>query len=277
MKFDLHCHSNYSDGKHPPAFLVQRALANQVTHLAITDHDCTAANSEIKNIDGTMTLIEGVEISCNWQESEIHIVGLCIKSQEPKLKSLLLVQQARRRTRLTEMNTKLQQLGIDGLDNYCEKLPSKALSRSHVADFLTEMKIVKDRRKAFKTFLSKRGRIYVEPNWCDMAEAIDTIHSAKGLSVLAHPTRYPLNRGKLNELVNDFVIAGGDAMEVSYGNLDLSAQKHLTQMAIAKSLCVSAGSDFHNSAEHWTDIGKFLPLNELAEKNAIWKHPKWHS
>ena len=88
MKFDLHCHSNYSDGKHPPAFLVQRALANQVTHLAITDHDCTAANSEIKNIDGTMTLIEGVEISCNWQESAIHIVGLCIKSEEPKLISL---------------------------------------------------------------------------------------------------------------------------------------------------------------------------------------------
>ena len=43
MKADLHCHSHYSDGKHSPAFLLERARQNQVTHLAITDHDCIDA------------------------------------------------------------------------------------------------------------------------------------------------------------------------------------------------------------------------------------------
>ena len=277
MKFDLHCHSHYSDGKHSPSFLVHRALANQVTHLAITDHDCTAAIGEVKDISAMLTLIPGVEISCEWQRHEIHIVGLCINSEEPQLESLLLAQQAGRRARLKEMGNELQKLGIDGLIEYCAKLTCKSLSRSHVADFLVEKGIVKNRQKAFKTFLTKGGRIFVEPNWCDMTEAVDAIHNAKGLSILAHPTRYPLSKRKLTNLVYNFAIAGCDALEVSYGNIDLHTQKHLTEIALAKSLHVSAGSDFHDSNAHWTDIGKYPTLEERAKKNAIWEHPKWHS
>ncbi|MGB5353577.1 MAG: PHP domain-containing protein [Woeseia sp.] len=43
MKFDLHTHTNASDGELQPAELVARACQRGVTHLAITDHDTLRA------------------------------------------------------------------------------------------------------------------------------------------------------------------------------------------------------------------------------------------
>ena len=56
MKVDLHCHSYFSDGRHEPEFLLQRAQQNQVSHLAITDHDSLAAFDRIKDWRGAPVL-----------------------------------------------------------------------------------------------------------------------------------------------------------------------------------------------------------------------------
>ena len=37
MKVDLHCHTHLSDGKHLAAFLIERALENEVTHAELLD------------------------------------------------------------------------------------------------------------------------------------------------------------------------------------------------------------------------------------------------
>ena len=80
MQVDLHCHSHFSDGKHQASFLVERALINHVTHLALTDHDCIDVHTQQIDHMG-LSIIKGVEISSAWQNSEIHIVGLCINVQ----------------------------------------------------------------------------------------------------------------------------------------------------------------------------------------------------
>ncbi|MEC8804325.1 MAG: PHP domain-containing protein, partial [Pseudomonadota bacterium] len=80
MKADLHCHSHFSDGQHPPQFLLDRAVANNVSHLAITDHDCLLNCSELKIPPG-LTLVPGLEISASWRAMEIHIVGLGIDAE----------------------------------------------------------------------------------------------------------------------------------------------------------------------------------------------------
>ena len=277
MKVDLHCHSYYSDGKHSPAFLISRAIANDLTHLAITDHDCTTAFGTTAEIDQRIELISGVEISCNWQGKEIHIVGLCIDPLQPQLVRLMTQQQSSRHTRMLQMDEKLQALGTSGLAEYCGSLPSQSYTRNHVANFLVEQGISKNHQKAFKNFLGKRGRIYVDYNWCNMEEAINTIHIAKGLAVLAHPGRYPLGKRQLEALLDDFASAQGDALEVSYGNIDLPTKVKLCELANSRQLYYSVGSDFHDDDAHWTDLGKFPPLDAIAKKNAIWEHPGWHS
>jgi predicted metal-dependent phosphoesterase TrpH len=279
MKVDLHCHSHYSDGKHAPDFLINRALANQLTHLAITDHDCTAALSEAIDIsrDSALELIKGVEISCHWQSREIHVVGLFIDPDHAGIRRLLDSQQQARRERIAAIDERMQALGIHGLLEYVSGLPCLAYTRTHVADYLVEKGLCKNRQKAFKTYLRKGGRIYVGTDWYSMEETISTIRAAGGIAVLAHPARYPLGKKKLEGLVDDFSDSKGEAIEVSYSNIDPRTRKALSELALSKNLYASVGSDFHDAAAHWTDIGRIPPLDNAINKNAIWFHPRWHS
>lgn len=276
LKADLHSHSYYSDGKHSPEYLRTRALERGLTHLAITDHDCLTAVEELASTP-ELGIVPGLEISCQWQQREIHVVGLCVDRAHEKLQALVAAQQSRRRERLQAMAARLEKLGIAGLTDYLSSLPCRAQTRTHVADFLVAGGHCKTHQKAFKQYLGKRGKIHVPASWCDLTEAVAAIRGADGIAVLAHPGRYPLSRGKLGELVADFMAAGGEALEVSYSNIDPNSRKHLTALALEAGLWTSQGSDFHDQAAHWTDLGKFPDPGPEAKKNAIWLHPRWHS
>ena len=275
MKVDLHCHSYYSDGKHSPEFLLQRARENGVSHLAITDHDCIHAFSQLDQDYDDIELLNGVEISCFWQGLEIHVVGLLIDLSNEELQSLLDLQQSHRRNRIDAMDQKLQDLGVKDLSSWFESKQCIAMTRSHVADFLVEKQLSKNRQKAFKKYLAKRGRIYVPAQWCSLEEAVQTICSANGIAVLAHPSRYPLSKRKLNSLTEEFANCGGEAIETSYSNIDPNTRRQLSELAAEFKLYSSAGSDFHDEAAHWTDIGKYPDLDQQTKKNAIWNHPRW--
>ena len=160
MKVDLHCHSHFSDGKHPAGFLMERALINGVTHLAITDHDCTNVHVDLEGCQ-ELTIIMGVEISCAWQNHELHILGLCINARNSQLEHLLSTQQEKRRQRVRHMDTKLAKIGIEGLLPDMSDLSAVAQTRSHVADFLVQRQICKTHQKVFKQYLNKKGKAYV--------------------------------------------------------------------------------------------------------------------
>ena len=75
IKYDLHCHSTASDGVLTPTELVQRAHEQGVNVLALCDHDTVMGIDEAK-IEADklgIELINGVEISTNWQGRGIHI------------------------------------------------------------------------------------------------------------------------------------------------------------------------------------------------------------
>src|ERR1700690_451686 len=96
--FDLHCHSNVSDGVLSPQALVSRAAEKGVHVLALTDHDDVDGLTEAKPFaqrDG-IWFIPGVEISVTWETSTLHIVGLRIDANNPYLlKGLKEIQQGR--------------------------------------------------------------------------------------------------------------------------------------------------------------------------------------
>lgn len=275
MYADLHSHSHYSDGTHAPAELLQRACSKGLTHLAITDHDCMQAFYELTPV-AEIELVAGVEVSCVWEDREIHVLGLCIDPHHTRLTSLLEQQQLRRKQRLLAIAEKLARLGCPGLGAYLEDLPAQAWTRSHAAAFLAESGAVKSPQKAFKQFLGRRGKAYVPMEWCSMGEAISTINDSGGIATLAHPCRYSLSRRKLQGLLADFRQNEGAAVEASYGNIDPRERQLLQELAAEAGLLLSQGSDFHTASAHWTDLGKFPRLGVEGEKNAIWHHPRWH-
>jgi predicted metal-dependent phosphoesterase TrpH len=276
VKADLHCHSHFSDGKHSPEFLLQRAADNGISHLAITDHDCLDCHQQTLASAAGLTLIPGVEISCNWENREIHVVGLGVDASAGDLTRSLETQQAKRQARILAMHDMLVSLGINGLDQHMDSLPAVSWTRSHVAEFLVDNGHCKNWDKAFKRYLGRRGKIWVPIAWLELAEAIELIRQAGGIAVLAHPGRYSLSRRKLQQLAEAFRLAGGEGLEGSYGNIDPVMRRQLCELAMEQGLYISQGSDFHNADRHWTDLGKMPNLDTAAIKNAIWDHPRWH-
>ena len=100
-KYDLHCHSTASDGVLTPTELVQRAHEQGVNVLALCDHDTVMGIDEAK-IEADklgIELINGVEISTNWEGRGIHIVGLNFDKTHPKMTALLAERHKRGRLR----------------------------------------------------------------------------------------------------------------------------------------------------------------------------------
>jgi len=86
--YDLHTHSNISDGTLAPAELVRKAHSEGLIAIALTDHDAAigyteaAAESERLGIH----VISGVEISAS-EYNELHILGLGIDINSIVLKT----------------------------------------------------------------------------------------------------------------------------------------------------------------------------------------------
>lgn len=262
--YDLHCHSNASDGILTPSEVVQHAIDNQVNVLALTDHDTikglNEAHQYIRNKNLPIHLISGVEISTLWQGNEIHIVGLKIDIENKPLMQLLDNQQQCRIDRAMEIGDKLNKVSVaNAYENALLYAQGDIVSRAHFARFLVDKGFAKNIKQAFKKYLGKSGYAYVEPKWTSIEEAITIIHQANGRAILAHPLRYDLSTNKINKLVHYFKENGGDAIEVSQSLQTLTDLKLLAQLANKFDLLASQGSDFHG-LNRYLALGKTLPL-----------------
>ena len=116
--YDLHSHTQASDGLLTPEDLVHRAVEMRVGTLAITDHDTTdaipAARAEIARSGLALNLVPGVEISTLWENHEIHIVGLNIDIEHPALRAFLQEQKTRRNQRAEMIGERAGRRAEDG-------------------------------------------------------------------------------------------------------------------------------------------------------------------
>jgi predicted metal-dependent phosphoesterase TrpH len=264
MKFDLHCHSNASDGTMAPADLVLRAHRNGVTSLALTDHDVTdgigEASAAAKNLG--LCLIAGVEISVSWYEKTLHIVGLGIDVNDVDLvKGLAGVRQSRvRRGKL--IAAELSGVGIHGSLEAALGFAGdpQTLSRTHFARFLVEQGYARDVKRVFHQYLGEGKPGYVPHQWATLSDAVSWITSAGGVAVIAHPGRYGLSQDKGELLVREFKDCGGQGIEVLTGSHTAEQSHRYAQVARKFDLAASCGSDFHSPNESRVDLGALPPL-----------------
>lgn len=270
--YDLHCHSHCSDGELSPRALVARAAARGVRVLALSDHDSLAGLAEAQAAakEHGLTLVPAVEISVAYQTLEIHIVGLGVDTAHPRLNAGLQAQQLRRWRRMEAMAAKLEKDGVPAiLSTLRERFPQAAPTRSHVAQLLVERGLVRDQERAFARYLGRKGSAYVPAEWCSLAEGVQWIREAGGVPVLAHPGRYGLSGSALERLLDEFVAAGGQAMELSYPQLFPKEAQKLARSARKRNLWASQGSDFHSPAQTWTELGKMPP--QPPEVVTVWQ------
>ncbi len=273
LRVDLHSHTNCSDGALTPKELIERAVNFQIDVLAITDHDSVKgldiAKQTILDQNIPLTLINGIEISTQWQGFEIHIVGLNIDPDHAQLQSLISAQQQRREDRATSMGEKLEKCGFEDVYSDAKAMAGEgSITRAHFAKVLLQRGVVSKMQSAFDKYIGKGKRAYVKPNWCSIEEAVATIHAAGGVAVMAHPIRYDLTAKWLRRLIVDFKDAQGDGLEVVLPQMNNEQRKIMLNYCSEYDLYASMGSDFHQPSR-WSDLGRNLVMPEQAKP--IWQ------
>jgi 3',5'-nucleoside bisphosphate phosphatase len=264
LNYDLHCHSNVSDGTLTPAELVERAAARDVKVLALTDHDDVDGLEEAARVAAAhgIEFINGVEISVTWRKHTLHIVGLRIDPRNPALLEGLRVIRSGRKRRAELMAESLARIGIGGAleGAYRYAANPDIIGRTHFARYLVESGHCKDVRSVFSRYLVKGKPGYVAHEWANLQDAISWIRGSGGIAVLAHPGRYtagrkPMGKTTLLELLQEFVDLGGQGIEVVSGSHTPPQYAEFARYAREFGLLCSCGSDFHGPGESYRDLG----------------------
>ncbi len=262
-RYDLHCHSTFSDGALTPTELIRRASAQGVTALALTDHDTTAGYPEAHAAakEEGLRLIPGIELSVTWQDKSFHVVGLNIDPDYPPLVRATKNLQTIRLDRAEKIAAKLEKKRIGGaLEWVLRAAGDSMITRTHFADFLVSQFHVSTQQEAFDRYLTKGKPAYVATEWAALSEAVGWITQCGGVAVLAHPLRYKLTANWMKRLLTAFKEAGGRGIEVVTGRCTQDEIKLASEYASRFELAASAGSDFHNPANPWVELGRLQPL-----------------
>jgi predicted metal-dependent phosphoesterase TrpH len=259
--FDLHSHSNLSDGELHPVELVKRAVAQNVDVLAITDHDTIDACHMDTASGEKITLVSGIELSTQWENTGIHVLGLNFDIHDSAIQEAASVQTGARQERAVQIAHNLAKQGIsDALEGAIRHAPGNYLGRPHFAQHIVETGQAKSMQAAFKKYLGAGKAGDVKKTWADLPQIIRWIRESGGIAVLAHPLKYKLTGSKLKRLLQAFREQGGQGIEVISGRQTPEEIKRMTSLCSDMGMLASCGSDFHRPDSPWAELGQFAPL-----------------
>ncbi len=256
---DLHTHSTASDGSYSPSVLMAKAHGLGVGTIALTDHDCLDGLDEAaKAAAGLgMRFIRGVEIEIAFGPGEFHLLGLDLQGSNQNLLDAIKELAASREKRNRQVFDLFLEQGYDlRYDELKERCGSGMIGRPHIAELLVEKKIVKNKQLAFDKFLAKGRPFYIQKDCLQLARAIELIHSAGGLAVIAHPMSLFVSWTRMRLLFPQWQELGMDGLEAWHPIARVVDCERLETLAGELGLKVTAGSDYHGPIRPDRNLGR---------------------
>jgi 3',5'-nucleoside bisphosphate phosphatase len=253
MFADLHLHTRFSDGTYTPEELAAQAKQTGLHCIALTDHDtvegCAPAAAACARLG--LEFIPGSELTSEMDGVETHILAYLVDTRHPGLLAEMKKFQAVRQDRIREMCAKLNAIGVGLQAEDVFRLANCASpGRPHVARALIARHFCRSFDEAFERFLKKDRPAFVPKFKMSTARAIELIHSAGGLAVMAHPA---LNR--TDDIIPAVVAAGLDGIEVFHTKHNPAANKRYMDIARQYNLLITGGSDCHGMSKGRPLIG----------------------
>lgn len=265
---DLHTHTNCSDGTDSPTQLVNKALAEGISVLAITDHDTTFGWQSAKEaLRADLSLALGAEISCLTTDGvSVHMLGLLFDGEHQQMQNML---ENTRDGRIPRAHKMIELLNAGGINISMEDVEAvkpvgATLGRPHIADALVKNGVVSSRDVAFTELLHNDSPYYVAHLAPTPEDAISMIRSAGGVAVIAHP--FASHRGQVLS-ASDFLPlknAGLNGIEVNHRDHNNDERTALANIARELDLVVTGSSDYHGT-------GKLNSLGENHTSRAEWE------
>jgi len=253
FRADLHCHTICSDGTDTPEQILRRAAALGLQGLSITDHDTIDAYSPelfLLASELGVRLLPGIELSSEWENSSVHILGYGIDLEAATLRNFLFQMTLRRRERNEKMLEKLRRKGFSIHMEELEALAFRTIGRPHIAQILVEKGYVASRKEAFDRYLQDGASCYAPGIKFTPTEVIEQIHLAGGKAILAHP--HFLKKGPFLWALLALPL---DGLEGYYSNLHPGQEKPWLDIAKDRKWIVTGGSDYHGTVRPGIPLG----------------------
>lgn len=264
---DLHIHTTASDGSDTPSQVLETAHHLGLRAVGITDHDTVSGIAEALEASSKIgiTVVPGVEISCQWERKSIHLLGYYFDLANPGITRLLKGMRRGRTERLPKMLAKLRQLGIDIDQKEVEaEVCGEAIGRPHLAQVMIRKGYVSSFEEAFDKYLGYGRPAYAQRPRPTIAEGIRTILDASGLPVIAHPFTI---KAPIEELLIKLCPMGLQGVEHLYPYKYVAGRSkewydnipqrlaQLKQLADQYDLVLTGGSDYHGAIEGKAPLG----------------------
>lgn len=281
--FDLHLHSDASDGEAPAAIVAAAIAARRdLVRVALTDHDTVTPSLALVAIEPRAWV--GAELTSYVGSCRIDMLALGVRPDDTTLTGYLATRAGERRARFALFGDLLRAQGWifdppPGVWARAQLAQPHVVSelRRHEANLalLTTLGIGRNLEEGVDDPvysqilgpLSPVIRARTETSVSESPALVGLIHAAGALAVVAHPWISAYEEGKAGialgrQRLSAIIAAGVDALEIWHPSQDEFARAELTTVVEANGLLVTGGSDDHSPDLRW--LGTAVPHGAYA-------------
>lgn len=244
MRFDLHVHTNHSDGILSPSKVVDLAVQQQLNGIAITDHDTISGIEDaIKQSFkyNNFKVIPGIEFSCVYRDEEVHILGYFIDYNNSDIIKITTKLKLSRLSRGIDIVKKINDLGMElNVEEVKAISGEDYIGRPHIARALIKKGYISSIQEGFDKYLNRGKSAYVERYKMTIEDTICLIKDSGGIAILAHP-------GLLKDkgIIEHCISLGIDGIECIHSKHTKADIKLFSEIASSNNLIATGGSDCH--------------------------------
>jgi len=265
-KIDLHIHTKTgSDGNLSIEEVFKEAKKRNIDLMSITDHDSIDCQERaiVLAREYGITYVPGVELNVTFQYPGSKPISLDFlgyqydignQGLKNKLQSIREHRETRARQILERLNVEFDKENIKRFtEEDLKKIQDSvdgAFGRPHIANYLIEKGIVRDKQEAFDKYLVKCD---VPKYPLSLAEASELIRNAGGILVHAHPndpngTSLVSITPDLDEqarIIKEYMLNYIDGVECWHSRHDVKTTAFYIGFAKKHGLLMTGGSDCH--------------------------------
>lgn len=280
---DLHIHSKHSlDGEFGVKEIIRLYKNAGSGVISLTDHNLVRGITEARVLGSGLgiSVIPGIEIDCNYQGIDLHLLGYNINWESSDFADLENQVAVKINDSFSQM---VDNLGREGIDVDADEVILKAEGRLPSAELIAEVLLGNEKYRGIEKlapyrkggersdmpyinfyldFFAQGKPAYVKINYMSYQEAVSMIKENSGVPVIAHPG---LNLKGREEVVLELLDNGAEGLE-AFNNYHSPEQTgYFAGIARDRKVLLTCGSDFHGKTKPLIKPGAFRTILEFEE------------
>jgi len=273
VKPDLHIHSIHSsDGELTIAEIIDKAVATKIDLLSITDHNSVAGTEDAEMISTNKGLlfIPGIEIDCNFNGTDLHLLGYHINWRSNDF--IELEKDIRKKVMVT-LDEMIENINALGFGITSEEVIEEAGDKLPTGELIGEMLLAKGEENEklipykpggtrsdmpylnfYLDYFAQGKPAYAYIKYMDFKDALELVRDNAGIPIVAHPG---LNFKGKERTIEKLLEKGAHGLEAfnNYHNDDQI--DYFCKIAQNTHRLITCGSDFHGKTKPTISLGSY--------------------